>query len=99
MRIKNRLVIFLLILISSAAQADKLKKGFQRLWVYDYFNAKKYFEDALKRKPAGAAYGLSIIFSTNNNPFYNLDSAREYILLSDTSFSLLKEKDQVEYRN
>src|SRR5690348_4972410 len=96
---KKAFTIFLLVLFSSVALADKLQKGFERLYVYDFFNAKKYFEEALKNETAAAAYGLSIIYSSNNNPFYNLDSARHYILISDTAYVGLREKKKVEYRN
>ncbi len=76
----------------SAANAGKLEKGFERLRIHDYFRAKAYFNQSLRRWPAGAAYGLSVIYSRNNNPFYNLDSARRYILVCDTAFRKVKGK-------
>lgn len=86
-------VLFLLQIISMYAKADKLKDGFERLWIYDYFRAKEYFEEAIEKKTPGAAFGLSKIYSQNNNPFYNLDSARKYVMLADSSIHAIKPKE------
>src|SRR4051812_5780940 len=88
-------LIFLFILKSSFA--DRLEKGFERLRVYDYFAAKEYFEKTLEGDPAAAAFGLSAIYSTEKNPFYNTDSARKYILISDSSYGTLKDREKKEY--
>lgn len=93
MKIKIPLLFFLILLFFLRVHADKLEKGFQRLYRYDYFLAKEYFEQSLKKKTPGAAYGLSMIFSKNNNPFYDLDSAKHYILLCDSTFHQLKDKE------
>ncbi len=87
-------IVFALIafFIFGSVKADKLEDGFERLKIYDYFKAKEYFEKALEKRPAGAAYGLSKIFSVENNPFYNLDSARKYILISDLNLKSAKPK-------
>ena len=76
----------LFILFALNSKGDKLENGFERLKKYDYFQAKEYFEKSLESKQPGAAYGLSVIFSEDKNPFYNLDSARKYILISDSTF-------------
>src|SRR6185369_1044832 len=94
MNLKKNLILFFILLFSLPIRADKLEKGFQCLYRYDYFKAKEYFEASLKKQRAGAAYGLSMIYSLNNNPFYNLDSARHYILLCDSAFQQLKEKER-----
>jgi hypothetical protein len=94
---KKNFILLFVFSISLFAHADKLEKGFERLQVYDYFLAKKYFEQSLENKAAGASYGLSLIFSTNNNPFYNLDSARIYLLLSDSSYKKDSEKQKIYY--
>ena len=61
------------------ASALKPKKGFKALSVYDYFNAKKIFTKAnSKRANTYACYGLASIYSRNDNPFFNLDSAAKY---------------------
>ncbi len=77
--------------------ADKLEKGFARLKVFDYFSAKEYFEKTFEAETAAAAYGLSIIYSSDKNPFYNPDSARKYILISDSVFKTLKDKTKKNY--
>ncbi|MBA3662791.1 MAG: WG repeat-containing protein [Bacteroidetes bacterium] len=64
-----------------------VKKGFEALSMYDYFLAKKQFYKALKKQAdAPAAYGLAAIFSRNDNPFYNLDSAAKYASLGYVAF-------------
>src|SRR3954469_18393441 len=85
-------LIFLLLLFSTGSYADKLEKAFERLKMFDYFSAKEYFEKSMDDDPAAAAYGLAKIFSVNNNPFHSTDSARKYILISDSLFPLQKEK-------
>ena len=77
--------------------AGNVEKAFERLQVYDYFNARELFLKALKNEPAAAGYGLSIIYSTSNNPFYNLEEGRDYIHLSDSAYQLLKEKHKAKY--
>ncbi len=72
--------------------AANLTKGFEALSIHDYFKAKKIFEKGLKNQTPASAYGLSIIYSLNNNPFYNLDSALFYINKSEESFKVLPEK-------
>lgn len=88
---------FLFILFALNGKGDKLENGFERLKKYDYFQAKEYFEKSLESKMPGAAYGLSVIFSEDKNPFYNLDSARKYILISDSTFGIIKEKEKKYY--
>ena len=92
--LKKTIIVFIFITSCTAAQADKLKTGFERLKIYDYFKAKALFEKTIRSKTAGAAFGLSIIYSLNNNPFYNLDSARKYVLLSDSAFQLCSAKQK-----
>ncbi len=63
-----------------------LDKGFEALRIHDYFKAKSAFNKSLKKHPAAAAYGLSVIYSRNNNPFYDLDSALHYAKISTDAF-------------
>jgi hypothetical protein len=91
------LLTFALCIQFADLNAGNLEKAFERLAVYDYFNAKELFIKSLKRDPAAAGYGLSKIYSTPDNPFYHLDSARVYFHLSDSLFPLLKLKQQQEY--
>lgn len=89
----------LLLLVAGRVQGGKIEKGFERLNLFDYFLAREYFIQALKIDGAAAGYGLSIIFGLNNNPFYQLDSARKYILLADSIFKHLPEKKIREYNS
>ena len=98
---KFRVSIFIisvsLFLNTTFAFAGKLEKAFESLRVFDYFNAKKYFEKCLYDEPAAAAFGLSKIYSIENNPFYNPDEARRYFLIADSAFGKIKEKNKKEY--
>ena len=76
------------------AQSQNLSKGYEALKILDYFKAKQIFEKHTKKHPAGSSYGLSIIYSSNNNPFYNLDSALTYIKKSDSTFITLNQNKE-----
>jgi hypothetical protein len=97
MRFKESILFLFLLINYTEAFAGKLEKAFERLRVYDYFNAKKYFEKILDDEPAAAAFGLSKIYSVENNPFYNPDEARRLILIADSAFGKIKEKDRKNY--
>ncbi|MGV6861951.1 MAG: WG repeat-containing protein [Putridiphycobacter sp.] len=75
----------------------RIKKGMQALEIYNYFEAKSNFEKAKKRKIVPAAYGLSIIYERNDNPFYNIDSAYNNITLALDQYSLLDAKQKQKY--
>ncbi len=98
-KIKEIFILLFLMLFSFQSFADKLEKGFERLRIYDYFQAKECFEQSLEKKTPGAAYGLSVIYSMNNNPFYNLDSARHYILFGQKALYSLKQNDVLYYKS
>src|SRR5690606_40235550 len=72
--------------------AGRLERAFEALEVYNYFKAKDLFYKSLKRNPTAAAYGLSVIYGRNDNPFHHLDSAYKYIQISDTNYLKLSEK-------
>ena len=92
----KRILLFVLIfLVSSVLEAGKINRAYEALGIYDYFKAKKLFEKSLKKKVVAAPYGLSIIYSRNDNPFYNLDSAYKYIYTADTSFYKFTSKDKL----
>jgi len=84
--------------IQSLVFANKLDKAFEALRIYDYFKAKHLFEKSLQKETAAAAYGLSVIYSRNDNPFYNIDTAYVYVRKSQKSFEplALKEKQEIE---
>lgn len=91
-------LITVFLVTASLCKAGKLEKGFERLALYDFFKAKEYFEDAYKGDTAAAAFGLSSIFFNEKNPFFHLDSARRYILISSDAFTRLKPKVIKDYR-
>ncbi len=81
-----------ILFFSLIVSAGKIDRGFDALNEYNYFKAKELFEKALKRKTTAASFGLSLIYSKNNNPFYNLDSAYKYINKSEKAWKSLKER-------
>ncbi|PBQ34666.1 hypothetical protein CNR22_23780 [Sphingobacteriaceae bacterium] len=85
MRRKRNIYIFLSFILfgNHFANASKLEKGFEALRIFDYFQAKKILSEMHLKKPDPyASYGLALIFSRNDNPFSNIDSAGKYITLS-----------------
>lgn len=82
--------------MGSAGQPFKsrLQKAFAALEVHDYFLARKHFRQQVKRHPAAAWYGLSVISGRANNPFYNEDSCHAFILRADAAFTLAADKER-----
>jgi len=70
----------------------------QALEIYNYFEAKAFFEKSKKHKVVPASYGLSIIYQRNDNPFYNIDSAYNNIMLAYNNYSSLKPKQKEKYK-
>ncbi|MBK9192219.1 MAG: WG repeat-containing protein [Crocinitomicaceae bacterium] len=94
-----RVVLFILFLaFTFNAGADKIKKGYQALEIYNYFEAKRLFEKSLKKKIVPASYGLSLIYFRNDNPFHNIDSAYRYIVIANEKFPILDEKQKLEFQ-
>jgi hypothetical protein len=77
--------------------ANKLDKGFAALEKFDYFKAKNLFAKKLKKEPCIAAYGLSLIYKNDKNPFYSLDSAYKYISFAIDNFDSEKKKNLKKY--
>ncbi len=96
----NRTLRFIILLTCFIARKDlhagNPEKAFERLQLFDYFKARELFIKCLKKDPATGAYGLAKIYSTPDNPFYNLDSARTKIILCDSAYHRLKEKKKIE---
>lgn len=85
----------MLVIASFWAKASKVESGFKALSVYDYFKAKKLFNANFKSKSDPySSYGLAVIYSRNDNPFFDLDSASKYAALSYNFF--LKKRDKKE---
>jgi hypothetical protein len=75
--------LFLLLFLAGEVRANGVKKGFEALRIYDYFKARRIFQLDLKKEiNPFSSYGLAVIHSRHDNPFYNLDSASKYIRLS-----------------
>jgi hypothetical protein len=88
-------LFFALILSIGTTKASKIENGFKALSIFDYFKAKKLFTSNFnnKRDPYSAC-GLATIYSRNDNPFYNLDSASKYAAFSYNLFFKKREVKQ-----
>jgi len=94
-----RVILFILFLTCALnAGADKIKKGYQALEIYNYFEAKRLFEKSLKKKIVPASFGLSLIYYRADNPFHNIDSAYKYIVIANEKFPLLEDKQKLEFQ-
>lgn len=80
--------------VAGSLAAGKLEKAFEALAVHNYFLAQELFRSQVKRHPAAAWYGLSVIHGRDDNPFYHLDSAYACILRADASFTHSDEKER-----
>lgn len=89
---KSRLVLIkCLLLVSGMSLASKLEKAYRALEVYDYFKARQVFLKINKKSyDPYACYGLALIFSRNDNPFSNTDSAARYCNLANNLLSKQK---------
>src|ERR1051326_951976 len=85
---------FLFLLAAQSIFSNSLEKGFDALKIYNFFEAQKQFTNALRHHASGAEYGLSVIFYRNDNPFFNIDSAYKYILLSEKKFKTETPKEK-----
>lgn len=97
----NRL--FILLFLSSLmntnfAEASRIKRGNEALIIHDYFKAKKLLTKGLKYNIAPASFGLAAIFSRNNNPFFNLDSAYRYIKIADATWNSAKQRKKDKWK-
>lgn len=96
---KLKIILLSLVLFCAGmTKASSIKNAFTALNVYNYFEAKKLFEKALKKEVAAATYGLSNIYYRNDNPFFNVDSAYKYILISDDAFQVVSVKKRTAYQ-
>ncbi len=92
------LLCLAVLLNSNQAEASRIKRGNEALKINDYFKAKKLLTKGLKYNVSPASFGLATIYSRNNNPFYNLDSAYYYINLADSTFDLSKLRKKEKWR-
>jgi hypothetical protein len=89
---KKYLLISLFIGAFSLVYAGKIEKAFEALKKYNYFEAKELFHKTLDKELVAASYGLSLIHSRNDNPFYHLDTAYLYIVKADSAFLKIDDK-------
>mgnify|MGYP000078089620 CR=1 FL=1 len=92
------IVISTLFICCNVVHASRVKNGFEALKVKDYFKAKKLLSKGMKYNPEASSYGLSIIYSRSDNPFYDKDSAYRYIVIADTSWANAKEKKKEKWK-
>ncbi len=77
----------------------KLTDAFDALNRYDLHQARSLFHKCLKKDSAAAAFGLSKLYFLSNQPYYNLDSAFKFILISENTFHHLKPKTEQLYQS
>ncbi len=82
------------ILLSFTVCAGKTEKGLEELKAYNFTNAKTLFYKGLKREQVGSSYGLALLYGTNNNPYFNTDSAYLYVRKADSLHPLLDDKSR-----
>lgn len=90
-------IFFILLFINSNVYAGRIKTGFSALNEYNYFKAKEKFEKARRWHPVAANYGLSQIYLNKLNPFHQIDSAYNCILISLDQWSATKERKKKIY--
>jgi len=83
--------------LSAFTFAGKIDRAFASLKVLNYFDAKKCFEQEVKKHLVPASYGLAIIFYRNDNPFHNIDSAYRYVVLAEQNFFNQTSKDSLKF--
>lgn len=88
----KHLLLYLFLSLTFLSSAGKIDRAFKNLSIYNYFEAKVLFEKSLKRNVVPASYGLAIIYSRNDNPFHNLDSAYLYVGRAEALYEIQKEK-------
>lgn len=74
--------------------AGGLEKAFAALEEHNYFKARELFGKQVRKHPAAAWYGLSVITGRADNPFYQIDSSRAAILRSEAAYELLNAKER-----
>lgn len=76
----------------------QIQKGFDALYEYDFFKARKIFLKAQKKQPAAAHFGLAKIHYDRLNHFHQLDSAYKHAKTSIFALSLLNEKQKIKLK-
>lgn len=90
-------LVVIVLFSSSFCFAGKIDKAFAALEIKDYFKAKNLFEQSLKADNGIANFGLAILYSRENNPFHEKDSAYNYCLNSEKAFLITDSKTKLKY--
>jgi hypothetical protein len=90
------LVVLFLLFAVTTTHAGIIDKAFEALEMKDYFKAKHLFHKVLDKERIAANYGLCRVHLEQQNPFYNLDSARVYALRTESLFKTAEKKAQEE---
>lgn len=72
--------------------ASRVSKANKALLIKDYFKAKKHFSKGVKYNISPSSFGLATIYSRNDNPFFNLDSAYHYIVQADSTWGVSSDR-------
>ncbi len=90
--------IFLISLLNPELSfSNKLIDAFDALQRYDLYQAKNLFNKCLKKDSAAAAFGLSKLYFLNSQPYYSLDSAFKYVLISEKTLPNINPKKEQLY--
>jgi hypothetical protein len=95
---KISLLLVLFFFQNSFFGQKKIEKAMNELNQFNYFEAKKLFTKNIKKYESICSFGLARIYSKNDNPFYNLDSALLAIKRSESSYSIQKEKQKEKFK-
>ena len=82
----RKIISVCIICFTLNAFGNKISDAFNALSIFDYFKAKSLFYSTQNRYPCQSSFGLAIIFSKSDNPFYNIDSAAKYIIKCKANF-------------
>jgi hypothetical protein len=79
---KTNAILFFFCFLTFNLFSSKIKKAYDAFLIYDYFKAKKLAYTTFSKKPVLSSYLLAVIYSRNDNPFHQLDSAYKFIEIS-----------------
>jgi len=72
---KYLLILIILVDFTFSVQSQSVRKAFQSLQVYNYYTALQIFMKNMDKKPIESCYGLTVIYSGTNNPYFDIDLA------------------------
>jgi hypothetical protein len=95
---QKRFYTFIFILfVSFISFSNKIDRAFKSLKEMNYFDAKKCFEQELKKHVVPSSFGLATIYFRKDNPFHNIDSAYNYIVLAEKNYFNQSSKDSLKF--